>query len=56
MGEVIIDRFSSLLAAPMAAEGFTAVHVLESEEDAVKLFPLLKDKPWSPPSQQQPSP
>lgn len=47
-GAAIIDRFSSLLAEPLHAEGFTSVEVLESEEDTVRLFPELKHRPWCP--------
>jgi hypothetical protein len=45
-GLAIIDRFKSLLADPLTAEGFTAVHVLESDEDTLRLFPALKDHPF----------
>jgi hypothetical protein len=37
----IIDRFKSLLADPLTAEGFTAVHVLENDQDTLSLFPAL---------------
>lgn len=40
-GLAIIDRFKSLLADPLTAEGFTAVHVLENDQDTLRLFPAL---------------